>query len=141
MRPYFAAALLLTFATPVGAQYDSVRVVTSTRIISKADLPATAAVYDNSILMQKAAFPGGVEALGGYFRNAVPNSSGAPVRIHIGFIVESDGVVNEVQVNEGSGGELDKAVLRAAIAMPDWSPAMVKEKPVRARVAYTVELP
>lgn len=142
MRRTLFAISLCAIATYAGAQYDSVRVVTTTRIISKSDVPDEA-TFDNSILLQPATFTGGEDALVRYFAEAMksaraPEGTPASGSVRMDFIVEADGSVNEVQVSRGVDPELDKQVLRAAINMPNWKPAMVKEQPVRVRVVRTI---
>src|SRR5262245_9910391 len=124
MRPLFSIAAWLAIVTGTAAQYDSVRVVTTTRIISKSDVP-NEATFDNSILLQPATFIGGEGALTGYFTeamNTMPVIEGAPAKgaVEVSFVVEPDGVVNEVRVTKGVHAEVDKHVLKAAVSMPNW---------------------
>lgn len=130
--------IVMTWSPTLG-QYDSVRVVTNTRTITKADLPEQA-VYDNAILLQPATFPGGEGALIAHFTAIMEEPGLANDTVEISFIVETDGSVNEVQVSKGLAPEVDKSILRAALAMPDWKPAIVKERPVRAKVVRTVTI-
>ena len=137
---------LLPFAVLVAAtasaQFDSVRVVTNTRIISRSDVPSTD-VFDNSILLQPAVFVGGEEALAAYLTAAITYPAEAITAavqgtVQVRFIVEADGMVNEVEVKEGVHPALDKEAVRVVLAMPDWTPARVRSAPVRASVVQPV---
>ena len=133
---------LIAFAGCAHAQYDSVRVVTTTRIISKSDVPAEA-TYDNAILLQPATFTGGENALIAHFATALKSMTpveGAPMSgaVEVSFIIEADGTVNEVRVSRGVHPDVDKQVLRAAINMPNWQPAVVKDQPVRVRAVRMI---
>ena len=57
-------------------------------------------------------------------------------RVLVGFVVEKDGSVTDVQVLRGVDPSLDKEAIRVITAMPKWKPGKQRGKPVR--VKYTV---
>ena len=52
-------------------------------------------------------------------------------RVLVGFIVEKDGSIAEVEVVKGIGGGCDEEAVRVVKAMPKWKPGKDKGKPVR----------
>ena len=137
-----ALSLAGLLTATASAQTEPVRVVTTKRTITRADVPAQV-VYDNSILLEPATFPGGEEALARHFHDALaaealPATAPADSAAVISFIVEEDGSVNEVQVTRGLHPEVDKLILQAAVTMPPWQPAQVKGAAVRARLVREI---
>jgi TonB family protein len=142
MRTILPSIALVLIGAGASAQYDSVRVVTTTRVITKSEVPRTVA-YDNAMLLQPATFTGGENALADYFTTSLktmPAVEGAPARgsVEVSFIVEPDGAVNEVRITRGVHPEVDMQVLKAAVAMPNWKPGTERDQAVRARVVRTI---
>ena len=86
-------------------------------------------------------FPGGVNAMMEYLRGNLKYPESAKKykqegRVFIGFVVEKDGSVTNVNVLRGVCEELDNEAVRVVKAMPRWTPGMNEGKPVR--VQYTL---
>ena len=88
-------------------------------------------------------FPGGVNAMMDYLRGNLKYPESAKKnkqegRVFIGFVVEKDGSVTNVNVLRGVCEELDNEAVRVVKAMPRWTPGMNEGKPVR--VQYTLPI-
>lgn len=66
----------------------------------------------------------------------VAAENGIQGRVTIGFVVEKDGSITQVQVLRGVDAELDKEAVRVVKSMPKWKAGRQGGKPVRAK--YTV---
>ena len=110
--------------------------------VSKADMkPDKNGVYQ--IVEEMPKFPGGENALMDYVaKNVVypkeAQEKGISGRVFVGFIVEKDGSVNEVEVVRGIGGGCDEEAVRVIKALPKWEPGKMKGKPVR--VSYMMPI-
>lgn len=83
-------------------------------------------------------FPGGVNAIMDYLRGNLKYPESAKKnkqegRVFIGFVVEKDGSVTNVNVLRGVCEELDNEAVRVVKAMPRWTPGMNEGKPVRVQ--------
>ena len=84
---------------------------------------------------QIAEFPGGMRAMMEYLRDNIKypeeaiknNEEGLVV---VGFVVEADGSLSEVEVKKGETESLDKEAIRVVGSMPKWKPGMLDGKPV-----------
>lgn len=88
-------------------------------------------------------FPGGVNAMMDYLRGNLKYPESAKKnkqegRVFIGFVVEKDGSVTNVNVLRGVCEELDNEAVKVVKAMPRWTPGMNEGKPVR--VQYTLPI-
>ena len=88
-------------------------------------------------------FPGGIEAMMDYLRGNLKYPESAKEnnqegRVFIGFVVEKDGSVTNVNVLRGVCEDLDNEAIRVVKAMPKWNPGMIEGKPVR--VQYTLPI-
>ena len=81
-------------------------------------------------------FPGGEAALIDFVGKNIQypqeakekNISG---RVFVGFVIEKDGSVSNVEVVRGIGGGCDEEAVRVIKGMPKWEPGKQKGKPVR----------
>ena len=88
------------------------------------------------IVEQMPQFPGGEAALIDFVGKNIEypqeakdkNISG---RVFVGFVVEKDGSVSNVEVVRGIGGGCDEEAVRVIKGMPKWEPGKQKGKPVR----------
>ena len=85
----------------------------------------------------EAQFPGGNEAMAKFIQDSViyPELSrelGDQGRVYVSFIVEIDGSISNIDVPRSLTLELDREAKRIVSIMPRWSPALVKESPVRS---------
>jgi protein TonB len=83
-------------------------------------------------------FPGGEEArLKFLLQNVHYPPSAREMRLEgrvvIGFVVERDGSISNVQVIRSASSTLDEEAVRVAKLMPKWQPGLQKGKAVRAR--------
>ncbi|NLJ81923.1 MAG: energy transducer TonB [Bacteroidales bacterium] len=87
---------------------------------------------------KKAEFPRGKKALAKYLTNNInypteakeKNISG---RVFVGFVVEKDGSITNVNIRVGRDPLLDAEALRVVKSMPKWKPAKEKGKVVRSK--------
>lgn len=99
-------------------------------------------VYDYAEVMPK--YRGGESALEDYVTNHVqyPQTAlddGTAGRVQVAFTVGENGKVTDVHtVSNKIGDGLDDEAVRVVSSMPDWMPATVKGKPVKARVTLPI---
>ncbi len=96
-------------------------------------------VFDRPEIMPE--FPGGLQALYAYLGKVLKYPRMAQeLNIHgtviVGFVIEKDGSVSNVQILRGIGGGCDEEALKAIQNMPKWNPGKMGTHPVRVR--YTV---
>ncbi|MDP9076976.1 MAG: TonB family protein [Bacteroidota bacterium] len=88
-------------------------------------------------------FPGGLEGFGHYLSKnirypAAMREQGVQGKVIIGFIVEKDGSLSNIQVRRGVADEIDKEALRVISESPKWAPGIQNGRPVR--VQYSVPI-
>ncbi len=91
-----------------------------------------------SIISDMPYFPGGSEALSRYISSNLnypedaiaKNISG---KVYVGFIVNKDGTVSNVEIKRGIGGSCDEEALRIIREMPTWVPGMQRGELIRVR--------
>jgi TonB family protein len=88
-------------------------------------------------------FPGGLEAMMGYIGRSVKipfgmRLAGAEGRALIGFIIDKNGKVSNVEVLQTSHEALGKAGINAIKSMPRWAPGQQEGEKVSVR--YTVPI-
>ena len=81
-------------------------------------------------------FPGGEQAMMDFVAKNVQYPKEAMEkeisgRVLVGFIVEKDGSISEMEIVKGIGGGCDEEAVRVVKAMPKWKPGKQKGKPVR----------
>ncbi len=86
-------------------------------------------------------FPGGEQAMFAYLGRTInyPRIAleyGIEGTVIVGFVIERDGSVSNVEVLRGMGHGLDEEAVRAIKSMPAWNPGRMGTQPVRVR--YTV---
>ena len=110
--------------------------------ISKADMkPDENGVYQ--IVEEMPQYPGGEAAMMDYVaKNVVypqeAQEKGISGRVFVGFIVEKDGSIGEVELLRGIGGGCDEEAIRVIKGMPKWKPGKQEGKPVR--VSYQMPI-
>jgi protein TonB len=88
-------------------------------------------------------FPGGnavmMQWLGNNIRYPVAAQEiGAHGRVICSFVVERDGSITDVQVVRGVDPSLDREAVRVIQTMPNWTPGMQRNVPVRVRFTLPV---
>ena len=59
--------------------------------------------------------------------------------MNVGFIIEKDGSVSNVEVVKSLDPRLDEEAVRVISVSPKWSPGQIKGAPVRTRMVLPVE--
>ena len=88
-------------------------------------------------------FPGGDSALAAYITNNVhypktEKEKGIQGKVFVGFVVEKDGGISNVEVKRGIGAECDAEAIRAVKGMPNWEPG--KQSGVLVRTAIVLPI-
>ena len=86
-------------------------------------------------------YPGGDAALMGYLRDnikypTVAAENGVQGRVVVGFVVERDGSITDVNILRGVDPSLDREAMRVVKSMPRWNPG--KQNGSAVRVKYQV---
>lgn len=66
------------------------------------------------------------------------HESGIQGLVFVGFVVEADGTLSNVEVLKGIGGGCDEEAVRVVKTMPQWNPGKYKGKNVRASFAIPI---
>ena len=98
-------------------------------------------IYD--IVDEAPVFPGGQAGLNYWLSNNIryPDMAwfnGDEGRVLVGFVVEKDGSVSDVDVWEGATPELDAEAVRVVKKMPNWTPGKVDGEPVRVMLTLPI---
>ena len=107
-------------------------------------LPEEAPIIDNTpvkVPEVKPEFPGGLTAMYAFLSSIIryPDmamQTGIQGVVYIGFIVERDGSITDVEVLRGIGGGCDEEAVRVVKSMPNWNPGMQFNRKVR--VSYNI---
>ena len=88
-----------------------------------------------SIVDQKAQYPQGKDSLMTFIKNNLvyPSDGGVQGRVIVGFVVEKDGSITNVDIVRSVHRALDEAAINFVNKMPKWIPATNKGKIVRSR--------
>ena len=94
-----------------------------------------------TVVEQMPMFPGGDAALMGYLRDnikypTVAAENGVQGRVVVGFVVERDGSITDVNILRGVDPSLDREAMRVVKSMPRWNPG--KQNGSAVRVKYQV---
>ena len=109
-------------------------VLLSTTLFGQTDGKNEETIFTSAEVMPE--YPGGEQAMMNYVATNVKypqaaidkNISG---RVMVGFVVEKDGSITDVQVVKGIGGGCNEEAVRVVKAMPKWKPGKEKGKAVR----------
>ena len=94
-----------------------------------------------TVVEQMPMYPGGDAALMGYLRDnikypTVAAENGVQGRVVVGFVVERDGSITDVNILRGVDPSLDREAMRVVKSMPRWTPG--KQNGSAVRVKYQV---
>ena len=94
-----------------------------------------------TVVEQMPMYPGGDAALTGYLRDnikypTVAAENGVQGRVVVGFVVERDGSITDVNILRGVDPSLDREAMRVVKSMPRWNPG--KQNGSAVRVKYQV---
>ena len=88
-------------------------------------------------------FPGGESAMFEYIGSNIiypeeAKNNNIQGRVYVGFIVEKDGTLSNIEILRGIGAGCDAEVVRIVQSMPNWTPGYQNEKPVRVQFTLPV---
>lgn len=88
-------------------------------------------------------YPGGQKALFAYLSEnirypQIAKENKIEGRVIVGFVVEKDGSISNVEVVRSVDPSLDKEALRVIKSMPRWKPGKIRGKPVRVKYRVPV---
>lgn len=91
----------------------------------------------------QADFPGGDRARLQWLRDNIQwprDANGKQLRgeVELNFVIERDGSISNVKVSYSENSELNNAAISLINSMPKWSPAMVKNEPVRSSMGISL---
>lgn len=92
---------------------------------------------------EKPSFPGGESAMKSYLNSIlkypdVAQENGVQGRVIVQGIIEKDGSISDVKISRSVDPSLDREALRVVKAMPKWTPAKLKGKPVRTKCSIPI---
>jgi TonB family protein len=92
---------------------------------------------------QEAQFPGGTVALLKFIKDNISYPSEAVARkitgkVYLGFIVEKNGSLSNVEVLRGVHPLLDAEAIRLIQSMPNWIPGTLNNEPARTRLRIPI---
>lgn len=92
-------------------------------------------------VMTEASFPGGQEELMKYMLQTMKYPEDAmnnayQGKVYVGFIVNTDGTITDVEIKRGVQESLDREALRIIRNMPNWNPAVQDGKAIKS--SYTL---
>lgn len=93
---------------------------------------------------EQPSYPGGQDAMIAFMLKNIrypeeAKKAGAQGTVFITFAVETDGSLRSVKILRGFRNDCDKEALRVVKLMPNWNPAMMKGKPVKANITLPVK--
>ena len=96
-----------------------------------------------TVVEQMPMFPGGDGALMGYLRDnihypTVAAENGVQGRVVVGFVVERDGSITDVNILRGVDPSLDREAMRVVKSMPKWTPGKQNGSAVRVKYQFPV---
>lgn len=98
---------------------------------------------EKAVLVKKASFPGGNDALASYLQTNVKYPESAlknneAGKVFVSFVVEKDGSIGDVKVEKSVSADLDNEALKVVREMPKWTPAMKDGKEVRSSLTLPI---
>lgn len=96
-----------------------------------------------TVVEQMPMYPGGDAALMGYLRDnikypTVAAENGVQGRVVVGFVVERDGSITDVNILRGVDPSLDREAMRVVKSMPRWNPGKQNGSAVRVKFQVPV---
>ncbi len=96
-----------------------------------------------TIVEQMPEYPGGREAMMKFIGNnmrypAQARRMGIEGRVFVGFIVDSEGKISDVQAIKGIHPDCDKEAVRVIAMMPNWKPGKQRGRPVKVKFVLPV---
>ena len=104
-------------------------------------------LYETEETETQPTFPGGDAALSEWVASnlkypAISQEEGTQGRVIVGFVIEPDGSITNIEVVESVDTYLDRAATQLVSKMPKWNPGTVSGRPVRTsyRIPVTFRL-
>lgn len=96
-----------------------------------------------TIVEEMPKFPGGDSAMVDYLTHNLhyppaEKEKGIQGKVFVGFVIEKDGTVNQVEIKRGIGEECDAEAVRVVKEMPNWEPG--KQSGVLVRTAMVLPI-
>lgn len=95
------------------------------------------------VVEQMPEFPGGQDAMNTFLDKNLKypqtaKDKGIQGKVWLGFTVQKDGKVTDVEVLRGIGGGCDEEAVRVLKLMPDWKPGYQSGKPVIVKFRFPI---
>jgi len=118
--------------------YKPLKLITITGYNSKEPENDAAKVYDFVNITKQPEFPGGMMMFYAYLRKNVKYPAEAlknniQGKVFLSFIVEKDGKLNDIMVEQSLGGGTDEEAVRLLKESPKWTPGYQDRTPVRVK--------
>ena len=96
-----------------------------------------------SVVDEMPQFPGGDSAMVAYLTHNLhypqtEKEKGIQGKVFVGFVVEKDGIISNVEVKKGIGEECDAEAVRVIREMPTWSPGKQNSECVRVSLVLPI---
>lgn len=96
------------------------------------------------IASQMPEFSGGISAMMSFLSQnidypEIAKQAGISGTVYVGFIVEKDGSLSNVELLRSIGGGCDEEAIRVVKLMPNWKPGMQRGIPVRVKLNLPVK--
>lgn len=139
----FVLPLLAMFCFLVACQKESPVLTEKSATNASTQRSVSEAIYEQVDLMPK--FVGGDEALMKFIGSNIKYPKGAREgklegKVVIGFVVEKDGSISNVETVKGIGGGCEEEAKRVVQSMPQWVPGKDNATGKAVRVSYKLPL-
>ncbi len=96
-----------------------------------------------SVVDEMPQFPGGDSAMVAYLTHNLhypqtEKEKGIQGKVFVGFVVEKDGIISNVEVKKGIGEECDAEAVRVIKEMPTWNPGKQNSECVRVSLVLPI---
>jgi len=133
-------------ATDVKPKEQQIQVAPNNEPRSHSEIQTSNTIDPNKIYYSvevQAEFPGGDRARRQWLQDNISwprdnNGSQLHGDVELEFIIERDGSVSNVKVTYSDNSDLNSAAINLISSMPQWSPAMVNNQPVRSPMGITL---
>ncbi|NBL65652.1 hypothetical protein GV828_10610 [Flavobacterium sp. NST-5] len=142
MKKIIALSILISALhfTKVHAQEKVYDVVPAKEKLPKAENLPENHIY--KAIDQLPEFPGGLQKFGEFVMNnfTFPDELTQSVRFVINFVVEKDGSLTNVKLNQDPGFGINDEIKRIFALSPKWKPGYYQDKPVRTAFMFPLAL-
>jgi protein TonB len=96
-----------------------------------------------TVVEQQAEFAGGFAELGKFLQKnlkypAAPRRMGIEGQVFVGFVVDKEGKISDIQVVKGIHADCDKEAVRVVSMMPNWKPGKQNGRAVKSRFVLPI---